>query len=115
MPTTLSKKAVEKSTFIVTAQFWDENGDPVPPDSLQWSLVDEDNNVVNGRDRITVSSPSDTVDVVLQGEDLVVDPDRKETPRWVVFEGTYTSETYGSDLPITDQAEFRVLNLKKVT
>ena len=51
--------------------------------------------------------------LVLSGSDLKIDKDREEVTRWIVFEGTYDSDL-GSDLPLKEQAEFTVLNLKKV-
>jgi len=113
MPTTLSTKAVEQSTFVVSATFTDENGDSVVPNTLQWSLVDRKGNVVNDRKDVSVSSPSSTEDIVLSSADLKIDKDREQVSRWVVFEGTYDS-TLGSDLPLKDQVEFTVVNLKKV-
>jgi hypothetical protein len=113
MPATLSTKAVEQSTYIVTASFTDEDGGVVVPDSLQWSLVDEFGDAVNGRKDVSVTSPQSSEDIVLSGDDLVIDAGRDEQTRWLVIEGTYTS-TAGSGLPIKDQVEFIVTNLRKV-
>ncbi len=112
MPTTLDKKAVEQSTFVVTASFTDENGDTVVPNTLKWSLVDSDGKAVNDRRNVSVT-PDSSVDVILSDNDLKIDKDRDKILRWIVFEGTYDSDL-GSDLPLKEQAEFTVLNLKKV-
>lgn len=115
MPTEItSKKAVEEGTFIVTAEFKDEDGNAVSPNVMAWSLVDEDGNIVNDKEDVSISSPSSSEDIVLSGDDLALTDGRSEEARYVVFEGTYDS-TLGNDLPLKDQIKFFILNLRKVT
>jgi hypothetical protein len=60
-----------------------------------------------------VSSPESTEDIVLSGDDLQLPDGYDEVYRWLVIEGTYSSNA-GSGLPIRDQVRFPVANLKKV-
>lgn len=114
MPTTItSVKAVERSTFVVTVSFLDENDDPVTPNSATWSLVDVRGTIINSREDVVISPLSDSVDIVLSGNDLVVTGGHVEDKRYLVIEAVYDSDL-GSNLPLKDHLEFYVLNLKKV-
>lgn len=115
MPTTItSTKAIEQSTFVITCSFTDEDGDAVAPDTLSWSLTDEDGTIINSREDVAVTSPSASEDIVLSGDDLALVSGHEEDERYLVLEGTYTSDA-GTGLPIRDQVKFYVSNLKKVT
>ena len=119
MPTTISAtKAIEGSTFIVTAAFTDEDGSAVAPDTLAWSLVDRNGTVINDRENVSVggspSLPSSSEDIVLFGDDLALADGYDEEERYLVLEGTYTSDA-GTGLPLKDHLKFYVVNLKKVT
>jgi hypothetical protein len=115
MPTVITDtKAPEEGTYIVTAKFRDEDGNLVAPKTMNWSLIDEDGSVVNSQEDNSISSPQDTENIVLKGEDLALTDGRSEEARYVVFEGTYDS-TLGNDLPLNDQIKFYIVNLKKVT
>ena len=113
MPTTLTATITEQGTAIITVTCADENGDAVNPDSLTWSLVDRSGNAINSRKDVSISSPTSSEDIVLSGDDLVVPDGYDSVKRWVVIEGTYSSDA-GSGLPLRDQCEFTVTNLKKV-
>jgi hypothetical protein len=115
MPTKLSEKAIEESTFAIKTDFAvkidpdDAVGVPFVPNSgLRWSLTDKDGNVIN--DRINqVLTPATSVTIVLKGDDLalVAGPVR----RYVIVEGTYDG-VLGNDLPFLDEVSFLVQNLK---
>ncbi len=69
MPATLTTNAVEKSTYIVTAAFTDEDGDAVTPNAgLVWTLTDMNGVVINSREDVSIS-PDTSVDIVLSGND----------------------------------------------
>ena len=108
--------AVEKSTFIVTLTFKDENNDPVTPATGTWTLTDEDGTVINSRENVVISSLDTSVDVVLSGDDLAVSSEFGgiSEMRIFTFEGTYNSDL-GSGLPLRDQLTFPVFNLGAVT
>ncbi len=115
MPTEIeTPKAVEKSTFIVTATFRDENKTLVVPDTMKWSLTDKDSTIINSRDGIVITSLASSVDIVLFGDDLAILAGKSEELRFLVLEGTYTSPL-GVGLPLNDQLIFTVFNIRKVT
>ena len=108
--------AVEKSTYIVTLTFKDEDNDPVTPASGTWTLTDEDGDVINSREDVAISGLSTSNDVVLSGDDLAVSPGFAgvSEKRIFTFEGTYDSDL-GAGLPLKDQLVFPVYNLGAIT
>lgn len=109
MPDILTKKAVEESTYVITASFFDENSEPVVPNDIAWTLTDMTGNIVNSRDA-EVITPASVVYIVLSGDDLAVGSESDDRRRIVTIEGTYDSDL-GSDLPIKDQVEFQIEDL----
>lgn len=102
--------ANEKSNKIFTVAFVDENGDATTPDSILWSLVDEDGNVINSRCDVSVA-PASSVDIILQGDDLAMTSDSLNTEsRSLIVKTEYTSSEYG-ELPLTNSVEFFVLRI----
>ena len=71
MPTTIATKAVEGSTYVVTAAFTDEDGDTVVPATVTWTLTDISGNVVNNREDVALT-PAISVDIVMYGDDLKI-------------------------------------------
>lgn len=114
MPTTLSVHATERSTYIITASFTDEDGDPVTPNApLTWTLTDRDGNVINSRSAVTIA-PDTSVDIVLTNNDLAIGTGASSRMYVLLIEGTYDS-TLGSGLSLRDEARFTIDNLVKVT
>lgn len=107
-------KPNEESSCIITASFYDENDVAVAPDTMTWSLVDEDNNIINNRNEVSISSPETSEDIVLSGDDLSITSGHDEEERYLVLEGTYTSDA-GSGLPLKDHLKFYIQNIKKVS
>jgi hypothetical protein len=115
MPTVLTTSAEEESTYIVNAGFKDENGDDVTPDSITWSLVDVDGNYINSRQDVSIAVPDSDVDIVLSGDDLVIQTgEAGVTKRYLVVKATYDSDV-GSDLPLNDYAVFPINDLPDVS
>lgn len=113
MPTKLSEKAVEGSTFTIRAEFNevlpDGSKNPIVPNSpLTWSLRDKDGAVINDRIAETLV-PAVEVDIVLFGADLEL-RDNHPLKRFVIITGTYNGLA-GSDLPLIDEASFQIQNL----
>jgi hypothetical protein len=106
MPTLLTTSAVDLSTYVVTASFTDETGAAVTPDTLVWSLYDEDGQVINARSDVALI-PGETVTIVLSGADLRYSDGMR---RYIVLEGTYDS-TNGDDLPLREQVAIDVIKL----
>lgn len=111
MPTKLSTRAIEESTYIVTAAFTDEDGSPVTPNAgLTWTLTDGSGTVINSRTAVSIT-PDTSVDIVLSGNDLALSANKDEE-RCFLIKGTYNSSTYGNNLPFADECRFTVDNLK---
>lgn len=108
MPAVLTTAAVEESTFAVTATFTDEDGAPLTPTALTWTLTDLHGTVINGRLEQAIT-PASSVTVVLSGLDLAL-PDPSDNRRVMLFEGTYNS-SLGSNLSLKDQVEFPIVDL----
>ena len=101
MPTKIDVEQLEGGTVIVKCSFYDESGNPVTPNSLNYSLKNIDGSIINSQDSITIT-PDTTVHVALTGSDL---PYRR-----VYFElkGDYDS-TYGSGLKLHDYAQIELM------
>ena len=112
MAATLSLRAGERSTYVITATYEDEDGNPITPTTATWTLTDGEGKVVNSRLDVAIAAPSTSDDIVLQGDDLVCISRRDET-RILTMEITYTS-ALGAGLPCTAQVSFRVANFVKV-
>lgn len=100
----LTAEAVEGSTYVVTLTFSDETANAVTPDTLVWSLYDEDGAIVNGRDGVTVTPELET-NIVLSGADLAAGNGALREKRVLGITGTYSSDL-GNGLPLRDEAIF---------
>lgn len=87
----LDSIAVERSTFLVVVQFYDESGAAVSPDVATWTLTNGAGEVIHSRSRVTIESPSAEEEIVLSGLDLVKETDRKRELRILTVEWEYDS------------------------
>lgn len=110
MPTVLKTKAVENSTFVVNVAFTDEDGEPKAPVTMLWTLTDEEGTVINDREDVQISSPTESEDIVLSGLDLGLSVSAE---RYLLVYGTYNS-TLGVGLPYKDQVRFVIEDLVAV-
>lgn len=113
MPTKLSDKAEERSSFTIRASFYEKLPDGtknsvVPNSGLKWSLRDKDGNPINSRTDVSIS-PAAYVDIVLSGDDLAV-PGNYPVKRYLTVEGTYNGVA-GNNLPIVNEVIFQIYNL----
>jgi len=108
MPGAIEETAIEKSSFKITATFYDESGNAVAPDTLTWTLTDENGSVVNNREDVNISSPQSSESILLSGDDLAIDGN-DPVERIITFEGTYTSAEFGSGLPLIDESVFTII------
>jgi hypothetical protein len=98
--------APEGSTIGIKIDFTDEDGNPMVPSAITWSLTDRPARgvaatIVNSREDVAVAVPASTVTAVLSGDDLSFLSSEDEevlVERVFTVEYTYTS-TLGSDLP----------------
>ena len=116
MSVSITTRAIEEGTCVITCAFSDEDGNAVAPNTLMWTLTDMLGNVINSREQVSVSSPSSSEDIVLSGDDLALQSTEvwTEVKRLLTLEGTYDS-SYGSSLPFKEQIEFYVSNLRYIT
>lgn len=112
MPTVLTTKATEQSTYIITANFTDAAGADVIPSSITWTLTDAAGNIVNSREDETIVIPAASVDILLSGDDLRC-PHGRDRSLILTVKAIYDS-TEGSDLPLNEQVRFTVQNLQAV-
>ena len=113
MPTNLTTRAQEESSYTITAAFTDEDGSAVTPSSVTWTLTDTYGNVINSRSGVSVT-PGTSVDITLSGDDLAISESGDFINRILTVEAVYDS-SYGTDLPLKDSATFQIDNLKAVT
>ena len=103
--TELTVQATNEGTYIVTGTYKDEAGDAVTPQTMTWSLTDENGKVINSRDATSIT-PSTSNSVVLSGDDI--NKDKGGIHRVFIFDGTYNSVTYGNGLVLRGQASFDI-------
>ena len=103
--TTLSLKATNEGTYIITSAFTNEAGTAVTPNTLTWSLTDNEGTIINSRSGVSIAVPSTSNAVVLGALDL---DNAQGNSRVFTIEGTYNSITYGNNLPLRGQAEFTI-------
>jgi len=114
MPTTLTTKAEEQSTYVIQVDFADEDGNAVVPDTVNWKLTDSDGNVINSRSSESVT-PATTVYITLQGDDLqVITGKGSNKKRVLTVWGTYDSDLL-TDAPFKDSCTFFVKDLVSVS
>lgn len=109
MPTLLTARATEGSTYAVTIPFTDEDGDPVVPNEVLWTLTDEDGEIVNAREDV-IETPASSVEIALSGDDLPVNG-RLVWTLFLTVEATYDSDL-GTDLPLVAQSRIEVIALE---
>jgi hypothetical protein len=112
MPTILTDKAIELSTYAVNASFYDENSLAVAPNSLYWTLSDLDGNVINAQSMTAINSVQSSVDIVMSSLDLQISSGslQAQEDRVLTIQGNYNS-SLGNELPINDRVKFTVINL----
>lgn len=108
MKTRLPTKARERTSYVVRAFFTDEEGRPIKPDSLNWSLVDSNGGTVNRRERIEIPKPSCAENIVLAADDLTLGRGRSREMRAIVFRGKFWPPLAGKLLSFEQQATFLV-------
>jgi len=110
MPIRATTFAVERSTFVVRASFFDEDDGEIIPDTLKWTLQDDQEVVINSKEDVVISIPDHEVDIVLSGADLILRDQRNVSEvRRLIIMATYTS-TLGAGLPLNEGVEFLVYN-----
>lgn len=110
----LDEIAKEGSTFAVKVDFIDQNGNAFTPDadSIDWGLYDKDGTELASAGSAPTSAES--IDIVIDGEDMTIQESEVKlasAPRFLRVSATYTS-SLGSNLPVVNEYEFFLENLK---
>lgn len=116
MATEITTNAIEKSTYVISVSFTDEDDQAVIPDTIVWSLTNDSGDVINSRDQVSVTTTAATVEITLSGNDLAMQTAEVGFPtvrRRIIIEATYDS-SLGNDLPLKSEAIFLIENLTKV-
>ena len=108
--------ATDQSSYVVKVDFTDESGDAVTPTAATWTLTDGNEDLVNSREDVTISSLAATISIPLSGADLDVDEDggRTENLSCLVISASYNSSLTGTLLPIRKAVKFLVTDLPQV-
>ena len=106
MPTKLTLKANERSSYEITAVFRGADDALVVPDSMAWTLTDGQGNAINGRENVAISPLASSVVITLSGADLEIGAFGLK--RVVTFEGVYDSSTGGNNLAFVDWVTFEM-------
>ena len=114
MPTTLSTKAAEGSTYVITASFTDEDGAAEVPTAISWTLTNNSGTVINSRTKVAIAVPAASIDIVLGGLDLVLASAADNGQRVLLIEATYNS-ALGNGLTLKDEVKFAVEDFVLVT
>jgi len=107
MPVKLALPANEESTYVIQATFTDEDGAPVVPSAVSWSLRNRHGVIVNDREDIAIA-PESQLDIVLYGDDLDVEAHGRL--RVITISATYDSDI-GQGMPLTEEAELMITPL----
>lgn len=109
----LTELAAERSTYIVTVAFKDEDGAAVVPSTATWTLTDTAGAVVNSRSAVSLAPVSATEEIVLTGADLALTGSVPEE-RVVTVKSTYTS-SLGVGLTFNEEIRFLLVPLTMVS
>lgn len=123
MATALTVKATEKSTYVITATFTDEDDAAVVPTAITWTLSDVGGDIINSRDGIdfevdnglgAAGTLASTVSIILTGDDLQMLGERPTEIRRFLLEATYDS-SLGNGLNLRGACQFEINNLVAIT
>jgi hypothetical protein len=108
--------ATEGGSVFVTAEFTDRNESDVVPNSITWSLTDEDGDIINSREDIAIVTPAASVTIEISGDDL---PWEGNYPSelyylYVLFKAVY-DEADATDVPQNQEKRIAVSNLRGVS
>lgn len=106
--------ADEGSSYVIAVVLRDENDFLAKPITLNWTLLDINDNVINSRDKVAIISPANENKIVLSGDDLVIidesaDCNYREEKK-LVLRGTYDANDLGV-LPVIAERRFWVHNI----
>lgn len=106
----LPNSVIDGSTTVMTVRFRDDDGNPVTPNNIYWSMYDRDGNIINSRSQEEVIPPDTDIKILLQGNDLVLDEEHRRAERFVKVWGTFDSNL-GTDLPFVEEIAFVISDI----
>lgn len=109
----LTTLAVERSTYVVTVSFADENGTAVVPATATWTLTDAAGTVINNRSAVSLAPMAAGKEIVLSDADLSL-TGSVPAERVLTILATYTS-TLGAGLTFKDEIRFVLTGLATVS
>jgi len=95
----ITPKFNQGGTGVLDVSFHDENGTPIVPNSVTWSLYAR-GQIVNEREEVSIAAQQ-SVEIVLSGDDLV------GGWQWLEVKARYDSSA-GSDLPLVEWQKISV-------
>jgi len=111
MPTTLTTQALPNNTYIITADFTDDDGDPVTPNAgAVWGMTDNSGNVINSRADVNIVEDT-SIDIVLTDDDLAAQGAEDDGIRVVTIEGDYDSSA-GNGLTLDKATQFAIADVQ---
>ena len=112
MSVELTTHAVERSTYILDAQFSNASGTTFVPTTVSWTLSNRAGTDQNGRTGVSATAAT-TVTIVLSGSDLTLVAG-DDGMRIIYFEVVYNSATYGNNLKLKEEANFIIDSLVNI-
>jgi hypothetical protein len=110
MPIAIEKSVPEKGTIFFDISFYDEDGAPVIPTAITWTLTDERGAIINSRSAVSVALAS-SITIALSGLDNQLIATWGDTGRHLLtIEAAYTS-THGAGMTLKEEIAFRVKSL----
>lgn len=106
----LTDIAMEEGTYAIPVLFTDEDDVSMTPNSVNWTLTDLSNRIINDR-AAESETPASTVNIILSGADLRIFGVGATERRKVIISGTWDSATYGNDLPYKKVYQFEIYNI----
>ncbi len=114
MATEMLPVAYERSSYVVTASFYDEDTAAVIPNSIAWTLTDDTGGVINSRSAVSAVA-STTINIVLSGADLPIPSGSYEDRYLYLTIYALYNSSLGSSMPLRSEVKFQVKNLLNVT
>jgi hypothetical protein len=103
----MAVEAAEQSTYVMVVTFLDADGTEVTPTSATWTLYSSDRTtVINSREDVALTGGY----IVLTGDDLAL-PNSGQSNRYILVKATYNSATFGNDLSLRSEIQFKITNL----
>lgn len=108
------ENAKDRSSYLVKVSFLDENKLPIVPISLQWSLLDGNEDIINTRDKVVETNLLADMIIVLENADLIYGDTRAKNKRKLVIEAQYISSLTNSVLPLKESILFSIEDIPNV-